>query len=113
MPFIHVRTNQTVQPKAEKEIVKRLGASMPLIGKSERWLMTQCEAECHLSFQGESDQPIAFISVALFGSADDAAYDAMTKEITSIVSDTLGVSPDHIYVQYQEAHTWGWNGSNF
>lgn len=113
MPFIHVRTNQAVKSPAEKEIVQRLGAAMPLIGKSERWLMTQCEAECRLSFQGKNDMPIAFVSVALFGGADDAAYDAMTRAITSIVSDTLGVSPDCIYVQYQEAKTWGWNGSNF
>ena len=113
MPFIHVRSTTPIPAKKEQEIIQNLGTTMPLIGKSERWLMSQCEENCHLYFQGQNDQPIAFISVALLGSAGEENYAAMTGALTRIISEALSIAPDHIYVQYQEASTWGWNGSNF
>ena len=113
MPFIHVRASPPIPATTEQEIVRQLGETMPLIGKSERWLMTRCEENCHLYFQGNCDAGTAFVSVALFGAADQECYDAMTEAITHIVATHLSIAPDRIYIQYQEASTWGWNGSNF
>ena len=37
----------------------------------------------------------------------------MTKELTGIYGDILGVAPDHMYIRYFGSEDWGWNGSNF
>ena len=113
MPFIHVRTTKPVEKKTEKELTARIGNMMPLIGKSEQWLMVGCEEKCHLYFRGSDEKDLAFVTAAVFGKMVPAQADALTGEITSAVSELLGIAPDCIYIQYQEADIWGWNGSNF
>lgn len=36
----------------------------------------------------------------------------MTKELTKIYGDILGVAPDHMYIRYFGSDDWGWNGIN-
>ena len=33
--------------------------------------------------------------------------------ISEIISETLGIDSSNIYIKYEEAEHWGWNGSNF
>lgn len=113
MPYIDVKTNRGVTPAQEAAIRTRLGQAVSCLGKSEQWLMVQIEPEGRLSFRGECDRPLAFVSVRLFGRADAGAYDRMTGEITEILRSQLGVDPDGVYVQYEETAHWGWNGRNF
>lgn len=114
MPFIHTKTNITITPAAEASIKAKLGKAIELIpGKSESWLMLQFTGECHLWFRGESKDPIAFVEIMVNGKVSDSAYDAMTAAATDIISEELGIAPDHIYVEYQIASKWGWAGNNF
>lgn len=41
------------------------------------------------------------------------AYDRLTAAISEIISETLGIDSSNIYIKYEEAEHWGWNGSNF
>ena len=86
---------------------------MSLIGKSENWLMVNFEDNCRLYFKGDNSEETAIVEVALFGKASDSQYDAMTSEITKVISETLGVNASRIYVKYQEVDHWGFNGFNF
>ena len=113
MPFIHTRVNRTITPEAEKELAAQYGKAVAALGKSEQWLMLQFEGNCRLYFQGTSDRPLAFVSVNLYGKASSAAYQRMTEKITAIVSDTLAIPADGIYVEYEETDHWGWQGANF
>ncbi|MBE5783168.1 MAG: hypothetical protein E7329_07645 [Clostridiales bacterium] len=114
MPFIHTKVNRPIAKETEQELSRRMGQAISLLpGKNESWLMLQFEENCHLYFKGDNSKGLAFVNVKLFGASTDAAYENLTAEITRILQDTLSISPDCIYVQYDEIDHWGWNGSNF
>lgn len=113
MPFINVKTNAKV-PAAQAETIKSgLGQAISTIpGKSEGWLMVGIEGEQQLWFKG-SDAPAAMVSVSIYGSAQANALSALTGKITALLTDTLGIPADRIYVAYASTPNWGWNGANF
>jgi phenylpyruvate tautomerase PptA (4-oxalocrotonate tautomerase family) len=53
------------------------------------------------------------VNVSLYGSASGNALSTLTAHITGILTDTLGIPSDRIYVSYMCTDNWGWNGSNF
>ena len=56
---------------------------------------------------------MAFIEVKIFGRAAERDYERLTEEISKIYRDTVGIAQDKIYIKYEEAEHWGWNGTNF
>lgn len=109
MPFIEVKTNQTI----DKAVKSELGNAITAIpGKSEAWLMVSLEENKKMYFKG-SDEPCAMFDVSIFGSASDSAYDDLTKRLCDISQKYLGVSPDRTYVKYTEISHWGYNNFNF
>ena len=113
MPFIQTKTNVAVSADQENELKARFGKTIEnLPGKTERWLMLDFADNCRMWFGGDN-APCAFLEVKLFGSASASSYDRLTAAITNDVSSVLGVSPDRVYVKYEEIANWGWNGSNF
>lgn len=114
MPYISARVNCPVDQQTENTIKSALGEAITVLpGKSEHWLMCEIVPDCHLYFQGRADRKTAFVTVKLYGSAAKEKYDLLTGKITEILSSALHMSPDCIYVQYEECHVWGWNGDNF
>lgn len=113
MPFIHTRTNRPISKETEKKLAQELGQAVALIGKSENWLMLQFEENCRLYFKGDSNIPLAFVNVRLYGKAGSKAYEKLTERITVLLEEALSIPRDGIYVAYEETEHWGWNGSNF
>ena len=113
MPFINTRTNATITPEQEASIKAKLGDAIRCLGKSEGWLMLNFEDNCRLWFKGDNRKSIAMVEISLFGRANESAYNDMTKQVTTLLSQELSISPDSIYVKYEEVDNWGWNGNNF
>lgn len=114
MPYISTKTTVSLSPEQREVIKTKLGKAIELIpGKNESWLMLDFEDNCSMYFKGSNDKPLAFVDVKLFGKASAEAYSKLTKGITDIIRDELGVNPDCTYVKYEEVTTWGWNGNNF
>ncbi len=114
MPYINTTVNTTVTKEAQTAIKTRLGKAISLIpGKTEEWLMLSFNENKDMYFRGSNEKPLAYVTVSLFGSASDSAYDALTAEITEIVGEELAIEPSCIYVKYEEINHWGWNGVNF
>ena len=68
MPFINSKVSVSISQEKEEELKTRLGQAIALIpGKSEAWLMTGFEDNCHLYFRGDNSQPTAFIEVKVYG----------------------------------------------
>lgn len=112
MPFINIKTNALVSEDTEEKIKSRLGVIVTdLPGKSEQWLMVNIEDNERLWFRGNNKSCIVFAEVKLFGSADGAAYNKMTKDINDALGDLIGA--EEVYVKYEEVENWGYNGSNF
>lgn len=114
MPYISTKTTVSINPEKREIIKKKFGKAIELIpGKSETWLMLAFEDNCSMYFKGSNENPLAFIEVKIFGKASSDAYSRLTKAITDIINEELGIRTDGIYVKYEEVSTWGWNGSNF
>jgi len=113
MPFINTITNTKISKESELKIKSQFGEAMKILGKSESWLMLNFADDQRMYFQGDNSKPVAMVEVKLFGKASPSAYDTMTSTITDIVSKELNISPNCIYVKYEEVSYWGWNGNNF
>lgn len=113
MPFINTKYSGDITPEQEMNIKTALGDAVTVIGKSENWLMVGFEPNCSLYFKGEKSEKIAFVDVALFGSASRSAYEQLTAVICKVLGDNLGVPADKVYVKYSPTDNWGWNGGNF
>ena len=112
MPLITTKASTEITKEKEAVLKAKFGKAIELINKSESWLMIDFQENSHLWFKGD-EAPSAMIEVDLFGKATESGYDALTKSITGIVSDELGISADRIYVKYNEINHWGYNGFNF
>ena len=113
MPYISTKTNVKISADSEAKIRAALGKAIEAIrGKSEKWLMLSFCDEVRMAFRGDT-APAAMIEVEIFGSASDEEYADLTAKITDIISGELPISPDRIYVKYEEIDTWGWAGGNF
>ena len=114
MPYIRVRCNRPLTAETVKELQKELGKSIELFpGKTERWLMTDCEGDCALSLAGNADQPLAMIEVELLGAAKPDTYAAVTRNLTDLMERVAGIPGEGVYIKYENLEYWGWNGSNF
>ncbi len=112
MPLITTKASTAISKEKEAFLKAEFGKAIELINKTESWLMVDFQENCHLWFKGD-DEPCAMIEIDLFGKASDSGYDALTKAITDIVSDGLGIAGDRIYVKYNEISHWGYSGFNF
>ena len=114
MPYIGTKTTTSISPERAAAIKSKLGKAIELLpGKTERWLMVELEENSKLYFAGDDSADSAFVNVSLLGAAGKAAYEKLTSEICVIIGDELNISPDRIYVKYEECEHWGWNGGNF
>lgn len=112
MPFISLKTNQTINSSAETNLKNKFGNAIKILGKTEDWLMLSFEDEKNMYFKGDNSEGIAFLSVKIYGKACKMAYDDMTGELTKIVSQELDIPKSNIYIQYEECNIWGYNGVN-
>lgn len=114
MPYIRTTVSNSISETARDNLKKKLGEAIALIpGKSEAWLMLAFEDNMKMYFKGECSDEYAYVEVSLFGSTSDAAYERLTAAISEIINEELGIDRANIYVKYEEADHWGWNGTNF
>ncbi len=113
MPFIDAKVTMPVSAESRENIKNRLGRAIPILNKSETYLMVGIEDSYDLYMAGNKLDRGAYVSVSLFGSAPSSAYSRMTGEICSILEQELGIPGKSVYVTYHGVNDWGWNGSNF
>lgn len=114
MPYIRTTVSNKISESARENIKTKLGQAIALIpGKSEAWLMLAFEDNVNMYFKGKGSEEYAYVEVSLFGTTSDAAYDRLTAAISEIINEELGIDRANIYIKYEQAEHWGWNGSNF
>ncbi len=114
MPYINNVTTKKLDKAMMDEIKKELGQIIAEIpGKTEKWLMVAFSDETPIYFGGDDSADSAYVEVSIFGSASDDDYDRLTARICALYYEKLGISPDRVYVKYEESSHWGWNGVNF
>ncbi len=114
MPMIVTKSSTNITEQQEATLTRAFGEAIALLpGKSEEWLMLSFEENARLAFRGDNSRPLCYIEVNLLGKAPREAYDRLTARLCELVEQTLGVMSDGIYIKYEEANTWGYNGFNF
>lgn len=114
MPYIRTTVSTSLTEENKTNLKSKLGEAIALIpGKSESWLMLAFEDNMSMYFKGDNSEKYAYLEVSLFGSTSDAAYDRLTAALSEIVNEELGINRSNIYIKYEEANHWGWNGTNF
>ena len=114
MPFIDSKVTIKLSDIQKEDLKTELGKLICTIpGKSESFLMVGFADEYPLYFGGEKLEKGAFIEIKIFGTASDNALDTLTGQVCSLFERELGIPPKHIYVKYEFATHWGWNGHNF
>lgn len=114
MPMIITKSSTPITKEQEAQLTQAFGEAIALLpGKSEEWLMLSFEDEARLAFRGKNDRPLCYIEVNLLGKAPHAAYDKLTERLCELIENVLSIPQDGIYVKYEEAEVWGYNGFNF
>ncbi len=114
MPMILTKTTTTITKEQEAILTKSFGEAIALLpGKSEEWLMLSFEDGQRMAFRGKCDGELCYIEVNLLGAASREAYDRLTERLCEIVSEVLQIPSGGIYIKYEEAKTWGYDGFNF
>ena len=114
MPYIRTTVSTPLTEENKTNLKSKLGEAIALIpGKSESWLMLSFEDNMSMYFKGDNSAEYAYLEVSIFGSTSDAAYDRLTAALSEIINEELGIDRSNIYIKYEEADHWGWNGVNF
>ena len=113
MPFIDSKITVPVTPEKRESIKSKLGQAISLLNKTETYLMVGFDDNYDLYLGGNKLEKGAYVSVSLFGNASPSAYDQMTGEICSILSEELDIPGNNVYVTYHGVKDWGWIGGNF
>ena len=114
MPFIDIKTSAKLTEGDKKELYAKCGELISIFpGKSEAWLMVNIAEGCDMAFKGDFDTPCAIIEVKIFGKSQSTYYDKFTEKMTEAFASIGNVSPDRIYIRYDECSLWGWNSENF
>ena len=113
MPYIKITTSKTISKQNESALTEKLGEIISIIpGKSERWLMLCYEDNMRMALGGDDFLGTAMIEVSSFGRTEREVYDRFTAALTEALSETIDLSPERIYIKYQEHSIWGYSGIN-
>lgn len=113
MPFINTKVTTEISSEKEAVLKARFGKAMALIGKPEAYLMLNFEDKQRMWFAGDNSKDTAFVDVSILHTAPRASYEKLTEELCNIISEELLISPDRIYVKFEETENWGHSGYMF
>lgn len=114
MPFIDSKITSKLSDAQKDTLKTELGQIISCIpGKSEQWLMVGFADNYDLYFAGKKLDQGAFVEVKIFGQTTEDALANVTSRICALYEKELGIPQNNIYVKYEFANHWGWNGNNF
>lgn len=113
MPCIQMFTSKPLPEQQQESLKQKFGKAIEQIpGKTEKWLMCIFHSKSEIWFRGEQGDH-AFLEVGIYGQPSKESCDSLTKVLMDIVSSSLKIEEDHIYIKYSMTPYWGWNGKNF
>ena len=113
MPFIDSKISVRLSDEKKETLKAKLGATMPILHKSESYLMVGINDGYDLWMGGNKLEKGAYVAVSLLGNASSADYEKMTAAICDIFQNELNIPGSAVYITYHPVSDWGWNGSNF
>ena len=111
MPFILTKINVPLSREQEIRLKTGLGKAIECVpGKSENSLLLSFEDNCRLYLRGDDRQPMAYITVAVFGNPHQSGYEGLSLAIAQLFQQTLEIDPASIYIRYEDIPSWSVSG---
>lgn len=111
MPYIHIQTQNALEPVRQETVKARLGQAIRCIpGKTEEWMLVAFTTADAMYWGGDK-QPCAFVEIRIWGEARREEYDALAGEVYKILREELDVPPERAYIHFQPGKHWAWNGA--
>jgi phenylpyruvate tautomerase PptA (4-oxalocrotonate tautomerase family) len=114
MPLLKLETNVALADEKKQALLASLSKIVAgTIGKPEQYVMVVVSPAAMLMSGKPGDA--AFVDIRSIGGLSDAVNRQLSQKVTNLLSDSLGVPPDRIYVNFTDvpAGNWGWNGDTF
>lgn len=114
MPYIKLRTNQSISKQQAPEILTQLSQLMAKeTGKPERYVMIELDGDREMIFSGNKE-PLAYVECKSIGLSNEQAK-SLSASISQILETYLQIKADRVYIEFSNcsAEFWGWNGSTF
>jgi len=114
MPYLLIRTNQTVGADAQQSLLKKASAVVAeALGKPERYVMVSLEADTPMLFAAD-DAPCAYLELKSIG-LPSGQTPALSSALCKLLGGELSIPADRVYIEFADAprHMWGWNGATF
>ena len=116
MPTFVLHTNlKTIDPPTKEVLHQEIrGIIARCIGKSEDFVLTILNPDMDMRF-GAKAGISAYCEVKNVGVLSPDTTNQISGFITEILSTKLKISPEQLYIEFQESerHLWGWNGKTF
>jgi phenylpyruvate tautomerase len=115
MPLIQVFTSATPDRTASDKLLRDLsGALAAHFEKPEQWVMTCIVPGLAMTFGG-SPAPTCFAAVKNVGKLTAAKSAKLSADLSSRLSQGLGVPQNRIYLEFTDAvgYLWGYDGGTF
>ena len=115
MPLRKITTNSQADGVSPTDFQRALASqAAELVGKKLDYVMTSLEFLEHMTFAG-TDEPAAYLEFKNIGTLDAELTSKLSDLFCTAVATHLKVSPERVYIEFQEAqrHQWGWNHRNF
>ncbi len=113
MPYLAIRTNQSVEEKKEQLLRKASLLIAKETGKQESYVMVSLEPSATMLFGG-SNKPLAYLELKSLG-LPEQKIPALSQALCSLLEQEAGIPKERIYIEFSNAerHMWGWNGTTF
>jgi phenylpyruvate tautomerase PptA (4-oxalocrotonate tautomerase family) len=114
MPLLKLETTIALNEEKRKALLADLsGVVAETIGKPEEYVMVTVNPAAIL-MSGKSGDA-AFVDLRSIGGLSANMNRQLSEKICRLLSQSLGVPPDRIYLNFTEveAGNWGWDGNTF
>ena len=98
MPLIQLKTTAELTPALRDELTSDFGKMMAEAGKPESFLMIEFEEGADLRFGGKKPENAALVEMKQVGDLGGDVYLCLTKTVTRILNERLGIDPQSIYI---------------
>ena len=114
MPLINVKTSAAAPADPEALLLELSRTLAALLGKPERYVMTQLEAGVPMTFAGDAT-PACYVTVRSIGALDGDRPRQLSAAVAQVIERHLGVPAKRTYLDATDvpARLWGWNGDTF
>ena len=111
MPLLTVSTSKEIKEK-NLFLISCSQLVSKLTKKPEQYVMVRLFDQTPMSFNKDPKSPSCFVDLKSIGSINPSE---MSKEISTFISNQIGIPTDRIYICFEDinASNWAFNGQTF